>query len=421
MICFLLLAVLATSAKGYVDRDSGVPALTSAASSGDIERMRALIDEGADLDRFDWLGQTALHMAAKFQQTEAAKVLLYRGANCCIANADFQETPLHLAAKTGSLEIIQMLIDSGANVNAQISKDIIPGGTPLLYAALYDGSSFATAKLLMEHNADVRQTNSFGQTALHLYIEQMNLRAVVALISRFGTDPNLRNEAGCTALNVLAMQFPDQPSQMPIASYLLANGASVNSRCSAYESSRRTSLHSAVAFNNRPFIQLLLDYGADVNSYDRRGYTPLYLAVAVNEWVDIDIIKMLLLRGADPNRSPDESVDCDAMLSMFLRKPITAMTTKVIALLLSKGARTMKHCGDDNTVAMTRYLAEFFPSAPMEIVMDVSGVSRYERSGENVTRVISKRHIAPKKKVKKKNRNHPTWAFELVCNYVYFQ
>jgi ankyrin repeat protein len=61
-------------------------------------------------------------------------------------------------------------------------------------------------------------------------------------------------------------------------------------------------LMHAVSVGNIYMIRILLDQGVDVNTTDYDGNTPLHLAVKnyIDEYLSIDIIKLLFESGADP-------------------------------------------------------------------------------------------------------------------------
>jgi len=96
-----------------------------AANSGDLEKVKAILDSGVDVDARDSFGGTALH-AAMFQD---------------------------------DMEIVRTLIDHGFDVNAQGSSN---GFTPLHDAVWAD--NLPAAKLLIERGADLSIRNKDGQT-----------------------------------------------------------------------------------------------------------------------------------------------------------------------------------------------------------------------------------------------------------------
>lgn len=73
---------------------------------------------------------------------------------------------------------------------------------------------------------------------------------------------------------------------------LLLLGANVNA---GIESGHWTALHHASLGGCLAMVQLLVQYGADVNAVDRAGRTPLELATI---WRSDDVIEYLLANGA---------------------------------------------------------------------------------------------------------------------------
>ena len=80
---------------------------------------------------------------------------------------------------------------------------------------------------------------------------------------------------------------------------MLANGADVNSK----DKSGMTPLHIACFFGHIGTVQVLIRYGADVNAVDDKGETPLHLA-AEGGWPEV--IQLLLDEGADTKAKTNE-------------------------------------------------------------------------------------------------------------------
>lgn len=95
-------------------------ALFAAAERGDVARIAALLDAGADVNAMvDELA--ALHAAAAHGHLAAARLLLERGADADVPGR-WGCTPLHAAAshhdKRDAVAIACLLLDAGADVNA---------------------------------------------------------------------------------------------------------------------------------------------------------------------------------------------------------------------------------------------------------------------------------------------------------------
>jgi ankyrin repeat protein len=88
-----------------------------AATDGDLERARALVDAGYDVNAFDdGMRYTPLHYAAKGEFAELARYLISVGADVNAHDRDrIGETALGAAAPTCSYQMAKLLIDAGAD------------------------------------------------------------------------------------------------------------------------------------------------------------------------------------------------------------------------------------------------------------------------------------------------------------------
>jgi uncharacterized protein len=142
-----------------------------AAAIGDVERLRALLDEDRSLaNAWSEDGFTPLHFAAFFGHPEAAKLLIERGAEleARSTNREFalDAAPLHSASAAGQLEVCEVLLDAGADVNA-----VQHGG----FTALLDAAANGNAELverLMERGADRSARLDDGRSAAELWPEE---------------------------------------------------------------------------------------------------------------------------------------------------------------------------------------------------------------------------------------------------------
>lgn len=91
------------------------PELESAATSGDVLALEALLNAGAGIDARDRYGQTALMLAARNGHLVAVEALLRRGANPDVT-AKFGLSALMLAIVAGHEAIAQALVRAGANL-----------------------------------------------------------------------------------------------------------------------------------------------------------------------------------------------------------------------------------------------------------------------------------------------------------------
>jgi len=104
--------------------------LILAVEFGKENLVRALLDEGADIETKDSQGTTPLIKAAEASRKEETKILLWKKANINATN-NKGETPLIAAIKSGSEEIASLLLASGVDMECKDHD----GETPLMIAA----------------------------------------------------------------------------------------------------------------------------------------------------------------------------------------------------------------------------------------------------------------------------------------------
>jgi ankyrin repeat protein/beta-lactamase regulating signal transducer with metallopeptidase domain/Tol biopolymer transport system component len=129
-------------AKGLAD----VSPLHLAVQKHDLAQARDLLGKGADVNKRTQYGTAPLHLAARAGLTEIAALLIDNGANVSVTDK-WNWTPLHDAASNGYKDIVELLIAKGADVNATDPD----GRTPLSYAKEKAHSSIVD--LLQQHGA----------------------------------------------------------------------------------------------------------------------------------------------------------------------------------------------------------------------------------------------------------------------------
>jgi ankyrin repeat protein len=97
------------------------PPLCRAAMDGDLEKVKALLDAGADIEEKDHNDKsTPLLLAARYEQEEVALELLRRGANVN-AQCSGGLTVLSWAGTNNLLKLGQEMIDRGCEVDAVVN------------------------------------------------------------------------------------------------------------------------------------------------------------------------------------------------------------------------------------------------------------------------------------------------------------
>lgn len=154
--------------------------LHDAAHAGDVEKVRELLTQGADVDERDERGETPLIKAALAGQTAAAAALIEAGANVSARN-DRGFSGLHAAAYSGSVEIATMLLDHGVPVDDRADRAI----TSLHVAG--EENQVAVAELLLNRGADRDALQASGYTPLTA-ATYMRGTDVMVLLKRRGAE-----------------------------------------------------------------------------------------------------------------------------------------------------------------------------------------------------------------------------------------
>ena len=180
-------------------------------AEGDTAAVKALINEGVDVN--------------------------YRGTH--------GNTPLGYSAYNGHGEIALLLLDAGADPNIPA----FDGWSPLALA-VYECHP-RLVKLLLDSRADPHFVHGeTGENLLHVAVaksdEGANTTQCVALLLEAGVDPNGKTQQGV-----------ETDSFYNVTVY------------------SETPLHWAAAYGDEATVKMLIDAGADVSIEDGRGDTPL--------------------------------------------------------------------------------------------------------------------------------------------------
>ena len=404
--------------------------VASAAQARDIETVRTLLKAGGDVSAAQGDGMTALHWAALHGDTPLVSLLLTAGANIRATTRIGGYTPLHLASRGGYSHVMQALIAAGAQVGARTAT----GATPLLLAA-GAGDVEGVSRLIVA-GADVNATEDvYSQTPLMVAAGFDRAEVVTVLLARNAdaslastvTDlrkltapsdeagrrpqPEATAVAGATrpyAYNELigaqggltALHFAARQGSARAVRALLAGGANVNAPSPGDAS---TPLLVAIINGHFDTVAEMLERGADPNASNEAGVSPLYATLNV-QWAPIaaypqprahlqqtrsylDVLKLLLDKGADPNvrvnrkvwfssYNFDQSNVDEAGATPFWRAAY-ASDVPAMKLLVSYGA--------DPAIPTIKLPTRRNPEDPARSAKDLSGVPDVPVGGPNVT------------------------------------
>jgi ankyrin repeat protein len=330
------------------DEMQAIQSIMRAAQSGDLDALRAGLD--AHPEWIDALGggfekAAALHLAALGNQHAAIRLLIERGADLDRREFPDNAAPLHFAALRGDMETIRLLVEAGADVDGNGDDH---GVGVLGWATCFADLRQEVASYLLAHGAKLnlwtaialdradelramvagdrsllsaRMTrNQHRCTPLHHAVRKNRPRIVQALLE-LGADPNARDATGATALTTASEVGADpgivaalsQAGLKPDLLTLVNMGRYGEAEALLRDDPSRIgpdgtdtiALHVAVSKRNLVTIRWLLAHGIDVNAKRRMwdlNHTALHMTV---ESGAIEIARLLLDAGADPNLRDD--------------------------------------------------------------------------------------------------------------------
>ena len=189
-----------------------------AVKKGDMETIKSLLNQGADVNVKDNYGRYALHYAAWLHEDpETAKLLLDQGADVNVKDDDGRSA-LHFAAINGHTKTVELLLDWGVDMNVKDNNE-----WNALHYASRNGHT-ETVKLLLDRGVDINIKGYNGWTALHYAAEATynwgKYEETVSLLLNRGIDVNAKNNDATPAI-----YYAVQAKKHKIVKILLKAGA----------------------------------------------------------------------------------------------------------------------------------------------------------------------------------------------------
>ncbi len=98
-----------------------IPLLILSAIANDLETLKRLLNEGADVNVQDHEGRRALHQASSNKNVEMAQLLIKRQADVNAPDL-YGFVPLHFAAQEYAIDLAKLFLKNGASVDAQTRR-----------------------------------------------------------------------------------------------------------------------------------------------------------------------------------------------------------------------------------------------------------------------------------------------------------
>jgi ankyrin repeat protein len=296
-------------------RGAGDSAITKAVKAGDLASVRKLVAARADVNERLADGSTPLLWAAHKSDADMARVLIAAGAKPDIPN-NYGVTPLLDAARSGDADMVELLLKAGADPKRAHPE----GETPLMGASR--AGSVPAVRMLLDRGADVNATDSFQKESALMWAAAEGHLEIVDMLLKAGANPNLqahvttvtqRKNADHPTGGFTALMWAARNGYEDVVRRLAKGGADLN-----LKNGDAASAAMVAMYNDRfDIANTLWELGSDVNDGS------LYVAVEMrdsttdqfafdgsrlrpnhpNKLTALDLIRISLERGADPNKS----------------------------------------------------------------------------------------------------------------------
>ena len=308
IILFLLgscIGFVNASLRGFRKFRSGSVFLHPAVFEGRIDKVRILIDAGANVNDVNNEGKTPLHIAVSMGHAEIVKFLIENRAGLYIEDSE-GKTPVDYsvdgeirtilkkkmiiiaffkAVAAGRFsevrEVLEVAYQLIGNIYLIVNSVNLKGKTPLHVAALKGYTDIV--KYLVENGTDINISDNEGKTPLRNAAFHGHIDIVRYLVEN-GASFNVVDDKGRTALCNAVFR-----GRTDVVKYLVENDP--DSHVNAKYVSIGHSLHRAVFEGRINIVRFLVYKGADVNDVNNEGKTTLHIAVSMGH---TEIVKFLI-------------------------------------------------------------------------------------------------------------------------------
>jgi len=247
--------------------------LILATENKDLNIVKLLIKNGADINLKYSNGCTSLILASQLGHDGITKFLLENDANVNLKKDD-GVTALELASELGHEKIVNLLIKNHANINVQTNA----GFTPLMMAAQMEKEKIV--KILLEKEANPNIKSNQGSTALML-ASVSNSKIIMEHLLEKEIDIEIKSQV---------LILASENGQKEILELLIEKGANINFKMDT----GATPLIMAVQTGREEIVKLLIEKEVEINTKTNEGTSPLIMAAHMGH---SKIVKLLLEKG----------------------------------------------------------------------------------------------------------------------------
>lgn len=257
------------------DEDGFTPLLLCSVL-GHTDTVEMLLEREANTDaRTLSGGLNAAQLATEGNHWRTLQALLASRGFDFDANARDTVQLLHACAGRGFLDSLRVLVAHIRERFDTFPADVLDtadddGYTPLIYAIT--NGFVDIVQCLLESDAAPDVKDYFGRSPLHFAVthdDDAHSEAVVKLLTMYDADVNVKDNDGDAPLHLSC----DRDARLASTSLLLAHGATICANALGNHPTHIAARYGAVAT-----LELLVQYGGDMNLKNYEGKTPLGMA-----------------------------------------------------------------------------------------------------------------------------------------------
>jgi ankyrin repeat protein len=258
--------LLASGAQSVKDKDDRLPLHDAILANCREPIVRLLLQHFPDSMTAKLIdGRTALHLAASTGNLPVFNLLLENGADTDVKN-DVGETPLNYAVYYGSEPIVQLLLQQ----SLQEVKTRANDGESLLHYAVRGGHLSMMDLLLMTEPTLLEEDDNNGRTALFLAVF-LGKKDIIEFLLHHGCQITLRDINGGAPWDLVEEKLPT----FEILDLFITHGWDIDERYFK----GRTPFHRAVIGGDEEAARFLISRGCHVDIGDDDEDTPLDTAI----------------------------------------------------------------------------------------------------------------------------------------------
>ena len=313
--------------------------LYHAVEANNIKAVKFLIENKADTEISSDEGITPLLLAIKNNNKKIAELLIKEGnANVygSYTGDDIKNYPMYYAISQTNKNMIKLLLDNSFDLKRE----------PAILSYAIENSDRSIVKYLVDNGADINYQNSDGSTVLYNSIVSLDYDLFKYFLDKGSKVENnsFNKKYGNIIMAAAGSKFNNSSSKQPVDLVLLQNGAANSAKImnDIITNFNKNDINSYINGMNALIIasgnsyidtvRILLENGADVNSYDNDGWTSLMYAANNG---DIELAKLLISNNANVNI---QSYDYSTALMCAIKSPIVKTRIPMIELLIANKA-----------------------------------------------------------------------------------